>query len=75
MTGKPRTNGPFKFGYTTVQRRRDGQSVPTRVRCIIDCHGTPVDFGSRKKLASNLERLNLRYARHLMTVGTKAEGL
>lgn len=68
-------NGPFTITRVKVKRQRDGQPFEEMKRCIVDCRGMPVDFGSRKKLDRKLERLNEGYARHLMTQGTQAEGL
>lgn len=69
------SNGPFTISKVKVKRQREGQPYEEMKRCIVDCRGVPVDFGSRKKLDRKLERLNEGYARYLMTQGTKAEGL
>lgn len=69
------SNGPFKISKVKVVRQHEGQPYEEMKRCIVDCRGMPVDFGSRKKLDRKLEQMNLGYAKFLMTQGTKAEGI
>lgn len=67
--------GPYQIVYVTVVRKRQGEMVEVKKRCIVGASLVPLVYGPRDWLDKQLKKYELGFAKYLMTKDTKAEGI